>query len=136
MEIATSPGRSPRVAGRHSCRMTIRGQPEGHALARNDRDQRHYPSISQQPSANSNGKGYSAPSSKPRYPHIKDLQAKATSTHNFSGYTPVGNDSLAAGFPGQRWLTLTDTYTAGASTTIGESSECRHHIRQARAGLR
>ncbi|KAL9041261.1 MAG: hypothetical protein Q9180_001398 [Flavoplaca navasiana] len=69
--------------------MTIRGQPNGHALARNDRDQRHYPSISQQPPANPNRKEYRTPSSKPRYPHIKDLQAKATSTHNFSGYTPI-----------------------------------------------
>ncbi|KAL8757301.1 MAG: hypothetical protein Q9199_002327 [Rusavskia elegans] len=69
--------------------MTIPGPPTGHFLARNDRNQRQYPSISQQSPAYSNGHGYKTPSSNPRYPHIKDLQAKAESAHNFSGFTPI-----------------------------------------------
>lgn len=74
--------------------MTIPGPPTGHFLARNDRNQRQYPSISQQSPAYSNGHGYKTPSSNPRYPHIKDLQAKAESAHNFSGFTPVNIDSF------------------------------------------
>ncbi|KAL8911751.1 MAG: hypothetical protein Q9171_003143 [Xanthocarpia ochracea] len=67
--------------------MTIREPPNGHDSTRHERDR----SISQQPSAysNSNGNGYKTPRSSPRYPHIRDLQARAFSAQDFSQFTPI-----------------------------------------------
>ncbi|KAL9000647.1 MAG: hypothetical protein Q9169_000683 [Polycauliona sp. 2 TL-2023] len=69
--------------------MTIKGPPERHTPTRNTRDPAPYLSTSPRPLTYSNGNGSKTPSSTPRYPHIKDLQAKADAAHTFSGFTPI-----------------------------------------------
>ncbi|KAL8771870.1 MAG: hypothetical protein Q9209_002808 [Squamulea sp. 1 TL-2023] len=63
--------------------MTSQGPHYGHASPRKDRDKRQYPP------AYSNGNGNNKPRPSARYPHIKDLQAKADSAHNFTVFTPI-----------------------------------------------
>ncbi|KAL8940542.1 MAG: hypothetical protein Q9216_002759 [Gyalolechia sp. 2 TL-2023] len=73
--------------------MAARGIPNGQALSQT-REQRHFPVVSQRlPPESSSSNGSSAPSTRPRFPHIKDLQAKAEADHGLNPHMPVSAHS-------------------------------------------
>ncbi|KAI4166720.1 MAG: hypothetical protein LQ343_007809 [Gyalolechia ehrenbergii] len=69
--------------------MAARGFPNGQALPRNI-EQRHFPVVSHRPLPEYTiSNRSSAPNTNPRFPHIKDLQAKADWVQGFNPHTPI-----------------------------------------------
>lgn len=119
--------------------MTARGVPNGQVLPWSNPEQRHPQVASHRPPpdyAHSNVPN--VPDLQPRFPHIKDLQAKANLGHGFNPLTPVSTHFASFKTDGERRadvVALADTYTFGASAAIGKSSECKYQFQQARSCL-
>ncbi|KAL8719388.1 MAG: hypothetical protein Q9225_003593 [Loekoesia sp. 1 TL-2023] len=70
--------------------MTTRGIPNGQVLPWSDAEQRHFQVASHRPPPDyAHSNGTNVPDLQPRFPHIKDLQAKANLGHGFNPLTPI-----------------------------------------------
>ncbi|KAL8833838.1 MAG: hypothetical protein Q9170_004060 [Blastenia crenularia] len=70
--------------------MTVRGLPYGQFLPEIDAEQRHFPVVSQRPAPDyTHSNGSNMANYKPRFSHIKDLQARASLGHGFNPLMPI-----------------------------------------------
>lgn len=106
--------------------MTLPRGPNGHGV---------YTVISRRPPSDyAYTNGLNAPVSQPRFPHIKDLQAKANPGQGFNPYTPVSKFAtvLLSCAHNTDVFIPADTNTFRASTAVGKPGEREHKLWQTR----
>lgn len=123
--------------------MTINGPPNGGIVPQTIRSKNfddHHPTYSNVQQGWSPDERDGKPLDKPRYPHVKDLQARADVTiSELSAVMPVCSGwYISSGLKQYKMLLSTsnschisDSYPSGSCTTIGKSSQHQCYFQEA-----